>query len=188
MNTGLKKYYKTKKIWHISGWNYSINNKYDEKQAFFIKNMNCWGWGTWKNKWIKAKFNSKFFIKKFTKKKKYKFDLDNSFENYSQIYRNSQNKISTWAIFWNATIFFNNGLCLNPYISLTMNIGQDKSGTHTINSQLKSNKLNNFKIKNYPDKIIENKMARHEIISYLNRVKKKSKLAFLFKKILKGVS
>ena len=65
-----------------------------------------------------------------------------------------------------------------------MNIGQDKSGTHTINSQLKLKKLNNFKIENYPDKIIENKMARHEIISYLNRVKK-SKLAFLFKKILK---
>lgn len=187
MNTGLKKYYKSKKIWHISGWNYSINNKLDKNHSFFIKNMNCWGWGTWKDKWIKAKFNSNFYIKKFTKEKRYKFDLDNSFENYSQIFRNSQNKISTWAIFWNATIFFNDGLCLNPYKSLTMNIGQDKSGTNTINYQLKSNILNNLKIENYPDQMVENKMARYEIITFLNRKRKKSKLSSLFKKIFRGV-
>ena len=34
-----------------------------------------------------------------------KFDLSNSLNNWSQLLRNKNKKLKTWAIFWNATIF-----------------------------------------------------------------------------------
>lgn len=171
MNTALNKYRPIKKIWHISAWNYSISVKSSDSDAFFIKNMNCWGWGTWKNRWKKIKINPKFFEKKFTKKDKYLFNLNNSFENFSQITRNAEKKISTWAIFWNATIFLNNGLCLNPVKSFTINIGQDASGTNTVNPQLLNNRLNNKKKFKLPTNIIEDLGMRKEIINHLRRKK-----------------
>lgn len=44
-------------------------------------------------------------------------------------------KIDTWAIFWYATIFQNQGLCLNPAQTYVDNIGIDGSGVHCGNSR-----------------------------------------------------
>jgi hypothetical protein len=171
MNESLKKFKNLKKIWHISAWNYDIKENNYDKDAFFIRNMNCWGWGTWKDRWIKLNTNSKFYIKKFSNKDKYKFNLEGSFENFSQIIRNHNKTISTWAIFWNATIFLNNGLCLNPIKSLTLNIGQDLSGTNTVNPQLSNRRLNNNKKFILPSNTIEDFKIRKRIINHLKRKK-----------------
>ncbi len=171
MNEALVKFKNFKRVWHISAWNYDIKENNYEKDAFFITNMNCWGWGTWKDRWIKLNTKSKYYIKKFGNKDKYKFNLDGSFENFSQIIRNHNKTLSSWAIFWNATIFLNKGLCLNPVKSLTLNIGQDLSGTNTINSQLSNRSLNNKKKFNFPTNIVEDFKMRKEIIDHL-RTKK----------------
>ena len=57
MNLCLKKYEYKKKIWHISGWNFNMRPKDNKFDVFFSRNMNCWGWGTWRNRW-------KYFEKK----------------------------------------------------------------------------------------------------------------------------
>ena len=171
MNESLKKFRNFKRVWHISAWNYDIKNINSKNDAFFIGNMNCWGWGTWRDRWLKLNTKSKYFIKKFNNKEKYKFNLEGSFENFSQIIRNHNKTISTWAIFWNATIFLNNGLCLNPVKSLTINIGQDSSGTNTINSQLLNNRLSNNKKFKLPTSIKEDFKIRKEITNHLRRKK-----------------
>ena len=171
MNEALVKFKNFKRVWHISAWNYDIKENNYEKDAFFITNMNCWGWGTWKDRWIKLNTKSKYYIKKFGNKDKYKFNLDGSFENFSQIIRNHNKTLSSWAIFWNATIFLNKGLCLNPIKSLTLNIGQDLSGTNTINSQLSNRSLNNKKKFNFPPNIVEDFKMRKEIIDHLRKKK-----------------
>ena len=180
MNESLTKYYKNNKVWHISGWNYDINEVTISDDVFFIKNMNCWGWGTWKNRWNKINLKSEKLIRKFSKSDKYRFNLDNSFENFSQIIRNYESKKSTWAIFWNATIYLNNGLCLNPLKSLTSNIGQDESGTNTTNTQLVNEKINNNKNFKYPNIISENIQIRKKIIEFLRNKKEN-----FFQKILR---
>tara|TARA_Y100000389_G_scaffold147641_1_gene146557 strand:- start:29241 stop:30131 length:891 start_codon:yes stop_codon:yes gene_type:complete len=180
MNESLTKYYKNNKVWHISGWNYDINEVTISDDVFFIKNMNCWGWGTWKNRWNKINLESEKLIRKFSKSDKYRFNLDNSFENFSQIIRNYESKKSTWAIFWNATIYLNNGLCLNPLKSLTSNIGQDESGTNTTNTQLVNEKINNNKNFKYPNIISENIQIRKKIIEFLRNKKEN-----FFQKILR---
>ncbi|WP_230853629.1 hypothetical protein, partial [Vibrio harveyi] len=57
-----------------------------------------------------------------------KFNLDNTHNFWAQIEDNANNKLNTWAVFWYATIFEHNGLCLNPTESLVFNIGNDGSG------------------------------------------------------------
>ena len=173
MNTALNKYKTIEKIWHISAWNYAISVNNEDFDAFFIKNMNCWGWGTWRNRWKKIKLNPKFFEKRFSKKDKYLFNLNNSFENFSQITRNAEKKISTWAIFWNATIYYNNGLCLNPLKSLTKNIGQDKSGTNSVNPKLFNKSLNLSQVYKLPEIYVENDNIRNKIVLFLKKNKSK---------------
>ena len=183
MNLALEKYKKTKKVWHISGWNYNLyNNKLKNNyDAFFIRNMNCWGWGTWENRWKKIIFNPSFFIKKIRKKDIFSFNLSNSLNNWSQIIRNKNNELNTWAIFWNATIFYHRGLCLNPNKSLTRNIGLDGSGTNCSQEKVKNFQISKVKKFNFPKIIEENTLIRNLIIENETHVNKKSFFSIFYK-------
>lgn len=133
MNRALVIYSSKPKVWHISGWNYLMKNKKlfeDEKDAFLWRVMNCWGWATWKKKWKFYNKNPEEIIKKWNKQKIKKFNLDNCYDFYSQVIRNKENVINTWAVFWYSTIFNHKGLCLSPKISLVKNNGSDKLSTH----------------------------------------------------------
>ena len=132
MNTSLDYIKSSNKIWHVSGWNYPISENQKYKADFFLwSNMNCWGWGTHKKYWKKLILDEDFFIKNFSNDDIKKFDMHGKLKNWVQLKKNKQKIIKTWAIFWNATIFWNKGLCLNPVLSYTKNIGFDENSTHT---------------------------------------------------------
>src|SRR5690554_4601727 len=65
----------------------------------------------------------------FTEKMKFSFWGLANF--WRQMKLNKNGKINTWAIFWYAVIFKNQGLCLTPKQSFAKNIGFDGSGVHT---------------------------------------------------------
>ena len=50
MNDSLVKFETNEKILQISGYSYPINGQSDE--SYFLNLVSCWGWGTWKNRWI----------------------------------------------------------------------------------------------------------------------------------------
>ena len=129
MNLCLKKYASNKNIWHIGGWTFDLKrrNNYD---IFFSKNMNCWGWATWKNRWKLFKKDPHDLINNFTRNNIKKFDFNDSGLFWSQIIKNANNEINTWAIFWYATIFKKKKLSCNPIKSYIRNIGMDGSGMH----------------------------------------------------------
>lgn len=129
MNKALDFYKNYKNVWHISGFNYPISEN-NLTSTFLWRSMSCWGWATWDNKWKYFDKDTKKIIKSFNLKDIKKFNLDNTRNFWLQITLNDSKKLNTWAIFWYATIFSNNGLCLNPTISLTHNIGFDGSGTN----------------------------------------------------------
>ena len=111
MNRSLNFIKYKKKIWHVSAWNYPIKTNFKNlNDTFLWHNMNCWGWGTHKNDWNKLILDSNFFIKSFSNKQINFFNLDGNLNNWSQLTRNHQKKLNTWAIFWNATIFWNKGI------------------------------------------------------------------------------
>ena len=165
MNLCLEKYEKNNKIWHISGWNYNVKvtSIFD---AYFIRTMNCWGWATWKNCWSNFKKDPKSIINKWSKNKITEFNFDNSFNFYSQVIRNYEKKINTWAIFWYASIFENDKLCVNPKNTLTKNIGIGKDATNSfqIDEIFQSNFNDKLKHKFIlPNKISEEKSINQEI-------------------------
>lgn len=175
MNQALNHYQEEKKIWHISGWNYPIATDGLE-DVLFIRVMNCWGWATWSDRWMHFEKNTEKLIAEFDKETIRKFDLNNSGMFWYQVLANKKNLVNTWAIYWYATIFKNNGLCVNPKISLVDNIGLDGSGTHGSEERESYKVLNSInsiggKKIIYPSVIIENEVAIGRIMQFYKNIK-----------------
>lgn len=129
MNNALKFYENNEKIWHIAA--HSEINFEDRKDEIYIWSvMNCWGWATWANRWKYFEKNPEHLINDFSEDMIRDFDLDGCGYFWYQVVANASKRIDTWAIFWYATIFKNNGFCVNPYFSFAKNIGLDGTGVH----------------------------------------------------------
>ncbi|EQB39072.1 hypothetical protein M947_07885 [Sulfurimonas hongkongensis] len=129
MNEALKFYMNEKKVWHVSGWNYPIQAD-GLGDVFLWRVMNCWGWATWVNRWEFFEKDIKKTISKFTQDEITRFNLEGIKNFWDQVVSNQDGKLDTWAIFWYATIFKQNGLCLNPSQTFVKNIGHDGSGVN----------------------------------------------------------
>lgn len=127
MNAALERYADEPCAWHVSGWNYPIDPE-GLGDAFFWRAMNCWGWATWADRWAFFKKEPQLLIEYWDSVKIERFNLDGAYDFWGQVTANQKGITSTWAVFWYATIFENNGLCLNPAQSLVRNIGHDGSG------------------------------------------------------------
>lgn len=171
MNEALDYYKNNKKVWHISGWNYPIKSN-DLDDIFLWRLMNCWGWATWADRWQHYEKDIDKTIAEFNKEDIYKFNIDGSSDFWAQVISNKNGSINTWAIFWYAKIFKNNGFCLNPTETFVENIGHDGSGIHCGEDSSFSSKLSlNDKI-NFDIKLEENKYALEKIRNFYRSQKK----------------
>jgi len=172
MNKALDYYENEKKVWHINGSNYPIKTSGLE-DIFFWRAMGCWGWATWKDRWKYFEKDVDKLINMFSRKDIYRFNLNNATEMWDQVIANKEDKINTWAIFWYATIFKNDGLCLNPTITFIKNIGLDGSGVHCgINPSMETKIINNKEIDFYSIPIQENKLALKRVMQFFRKNKK----------------
>jgi len=166
MNNALEFYKSEEKVMHISGWNYPIEiNALND--VFLWRVMNCWGWATWADKWQYFEKDTDKLINVFTNEDIYKFSLDGTADFWKQVLLNKKEKINTWAIYWYASIFKQNGLCLNPVQSFVQNIGHDNSGENCskTNSFFSKNLSINSDIK-FIEKIAENDMALERVKAF----------------------
>ena len=125
MNESLSKYKDNKDVMHITGWRDPVKRAKNDS-CFFYPTMDCWSWATWKDRWQYFKKDALYYKSIFTKKMIYDFNIEGSDPGmWCQIEQNIEGKINTWAIFWYASIFLRNGLCLAPTKSLCKNIGFD---------------------------------------------------------------
>ena len=181
MNEALEFYRDEEKVWHISGWNYPIETD-GLDDVFLWRLMNCWGWATWSDKWEYFEKDVNKTINSFSKHDIKRFNLD-GFENFwGQVVANKEGKINTWAIFWYATIFKQNGLCLNPSQTFVENIGHDGSGIHcgencTFSSSLSLNNNVNF------HRMIEENSIAVERIQMFYQSQKKSLMVRIINKL-----
>lgn len=129
MNDSLKIYEEESKVMAVSGYtaNISLN---DVPETFFLPWTSCWGWATWKRVWDNFERNPEKLISQFTKEDIYRFNLDNSYNFWSQVVDNANGKLFTWAVFFYATVFAHDGLVLYSAKSLSKNIGFDDTGEH----------------------------------------------------------
>lgn len=168
MNDALDKYENNRSVWHISGWNYPIPSD-DLPETFFWQTMNCWGWATWSDRWSFFKKDPDALISEWDQTKINKFNLDGTYDFWSQVNDNYTGKLNTWAIFWYATIFDNSGLCLNPTKTLVHNIGNDGSGENCGSKDIYYSTLAN-KLPELYDNVIINESVVNEIKTYYKKL------------------
>lgn len=185
MNESLSKYKDNKDVMHITGWRDPVKRAKNDS-CFFYPTMDCWSWATWKDRWQYFKKDALYYKSIFTKKMIYDFNIEGSDPGmWCQIEQNIEGKINTWAIFWYASIFLRNGLCLAPTKSLCKNIGFDNSGVHCgANESQEIRESIDYKVKNFPSKI---KTDRKEFIKnkkFLKYVKYNRK--FSIKRLIKS--
>lgn len=130
MNKSLNYYSCFKKIWHISGWGYPLNLKNLGEDVFSWRVMNCWGWGTWRDRWKMFSRDPELLVREFSKQDINRFNLDGVYPFWDQVLLNKKGRLDTWAVFWYATIFKHGGLCVSPYRTYVRNIGNDGTGVN----------------------------------------------------------
>ena len=180
MNIALEKYYKIKKVFHISAFNFNVPKmkKGVYKNRFFLfRAMLCWGWATWKDRW--QSWNDDplsqdvFSLMNTLGENKNYFNLDGSYNWWNQLEANANGELDdTWDILWFSFIQKKKGLCLTPYFSLVRNIGFDGSGVHCnpIN-RMDSGLINNSLVDTFPTDIIETEDAVKMIKSRLRFIR-----------------
>jgi hypothetical protein len=129
MNSALNFYEHEEKVMHISGYIPPLKARLPE--TFFLNNTTCHGWATWYRAWKYLNLDIDFLISEISKDENLeKFNKDGVKDFFIQLQLNQSGVAKTWAIFWQASVFLRNGLCLHPNRSLVNNIGYDGSGVH----------------------------------------------------------
>jgi hypothetical protein len=170
MNDSLEFYKNDVNVMHISGYMYPID-KVGLMNTFFLKPTTCWGWGTWNRAWKLYNKDIDLYMKIFSKEMIHDFNLSNSYKYFDQIRLNKSGKLNTWAIFWYASVYLNNGLSLHPKESFTQNIGFGGSGTNCEITSVYDVELVNEFCPIFTRTIKEDISARFAIENYFNSIK-----------------
>lgn len=123
-------YEKNENIYSVSGYAFPVLLKSAAYDAYFCGRISSWGWGTWKNRWEKYEQNYEM-IRRLKKSQEgsrqlalWGSDLE------GQLVDRMTGGNDSWAVFWALKVIENQGLCVNPYVSLIDNIGHDGTGVH----------------------------------------------------------
>jgi GT2 family glycosyltransferase len=158
MNDALDYYASIEKVMHISGYWYPLKPGV-KSETFLIRYPSSWGWATWDRAWRWFEKDPHALHEAFSKTDISRFNLDGAVDIWEQVVHNLNGKANTWAVFWYATIFRKEGLCLYPTHTLVQNIGMDGSGQHCLVTKAYENKLSSMKVNDLTDVIEENKVA-----------------------------
>lgn len=127
MNDALNMYEKADEVACISAYTYPIKT---EKQSFFIKGADCWGWATWKRGWELFEFNGQKLLDELNQKKLgYEFDFSGAYPYMQMLKDQVDGKNNSWAIRWYASCFLKNKLCLYLGKPVAKNIGFGVEGS-----------------------------------------------------------
>ena len=170
MNDALEFYKDEDKVMHVSGYIYPIDNK-KLSETFFIKPDTCWGWATWDRAWKYFKKDTNYYLNIFSKEMIRDFNLNGNYDHFKQIKANKNGRIDTWAIYWYASTYLQNGLSLHPSQSFVSNIGHDGKGVHCVKTSIYDVDLaTNYSIA-FSNQIKEDKAARVLLEKYYNSIK-----------------
>ena len=159
-------FYKNKKpVYHICGFSFIEND--DSQNAFFSRYMNCWGWGTWKDRWESFDNSTEQLEEGLSAAELHKFNIESSHDFFRQLTENRVGLLDTWAIFWYATIFKRNGLCLTPPRTLIVNNGNDGSGERTGKPFLQAS-LSKEKKVIFPTLLVEDQAMVEKLRTFFN--------------------
>ncbi|MCH5266994.1 MAG: sugar transferase [Lachnospiraceae bacterium] len=168
MNGALDFYEKNPQIGSISAYTYDIDalKEYD-KDIYMTYKGECWGWGTWKDRWEKVDWEVKSY-QEFYKDRKKRKDFDKlEFGLVHMLDMQMAGKIDSWAVRWVYHLFENHLMTVYPTTSEVINFGFDGSGTHckavrevegTLQNEKKKYHFENLEV----DPVIAKQVGRYE--------------------------
>lgn len=185
-NKALDRYREDEQVMQISGYGYPVQNLNQLPETFFFRVANSWGWATWDGAWQHFNPDIDELVSDFSEEQIHQFSIEGKENFWKQVQELRSGKINSWAIRWYASVFKKNGLVLYPRNSMTQNIGNDGSGTHTAAESTYQVTLADHPVVFFPTEIAENKQA-YDAIKYFYAHRKGSLLRrgirFLKKKI-----
>ena len=158
MNDALDAYQNEEKVMHVSGYMFPIESK-GMPETFFLRTTSCWGWATWARAWKHFSKEPQKLLKEYTPQKINQFNMDGAYNFWTQVKQNESGTINTWAVFWYASVFQLNGLCLHPAFSLVNNIGHDDTGENCRQGSDFSNVLASNPVQYFEKNIVESIFA-----------------------------
>lgn len=185
-NKALDRYRDNAQVMQISGYGYPVQKLRELPETFFFRVANSWGWATWDRAWQHFNSNIDELVSDFSAEQIHQFSIEGKENFWKQVQELRSGKINSWAIRWYASVFKKNGLVLYPRNSMTQNIGNDGSGTHTAAESTYQVTLADHPVHYFPTEIAENVQA-YEAIKYFYAHRKGSLfhrgIRFLRKKI-----
>jgi len=170
MNDALHYYQDCPKVWHVAGWTYPIELETD-KDVYFYRLMQCWGWATWADRWAHFEKDVDSMLNSYDKPMRKRFNIDGYDRIWNQVAASKKGKINTWAVFWYATIFNKNGLCLCPTQSYVKNVGHGDGEHCKDQSRLDNTQLNTNKRARFSDDLAEDATIINQIKVHLAGLK-----------------
>lgn len=165
MNEALDKYQNEDRVISIHGYIYPIKKKLP--YTFFIKGTDCWGWGTWKNRWDLFEKDGQLLLKQLRENNLlYSFDHNGSTNNVKMLRRQIRGEIDSWAIRWHASAFLKDKLTLYPGKSLVNNIGMGGASTHVKHTSIYNTNISSEPIPIDDIPIEENDFAKKELENF----------------------
>lgn len=190
MNGYLNLYEDDYNVASIHAWAFSLRQ--NDKQTYFLRGADCWGWATWSRAWKYFEPDGKLLLNKLKSNNlENKFNFEGAYPYIKMLKNQISGKNNSWAIRWHASTFIAGMLTLHPRETLIQNIGFDnQNSTHTKSSDISGLYAHPIKLSReiFIEKIIieEDKETRQEIIDLLRekfgvlaRIKRKLK-KFLF--------
>ena len=169
MNEALARYKDNPQVMEISGYAYPICRE-GLPDSYFVQCGACWGWATWDRAWQKFVRNPEGVMERFTQDDIYHFTLEGKWNDvWRQLEANKSGKLYTWAVFWCAAIYLNDGLVLYPKDSLTMNAGMDGSGEHCAPTDVYTQTLAEKPLEGFPTEITESSVARARVGDFFHK-------------------
>lgn len=157
MNDALVEYASAPDVMHISGYFLPVEAD-GLPETVFYRPTSCWGWATWKDSWAHLERDAETLMGRLAGKE-HGFNLDGAYDFLNHLQLNIDGKISTWAIFWYASVFLAGGQCLHPSVSLTANIGHDGCGTNCKATDSFEGVLCDERITSFPAEVREHSIA-----------------------------
>ncbi len=130
----LNEYHGNKLIGHVNGWaNYQFFKFTFRNQMVRTSMMYCWGWATWRGRWLDFRASDVWTPRKFTIYEIVKYDYFFLARLLNQLSVNWNLKKRTWAVFWYLHLRLSGLKSVGYAHSLTENVGNDGTGENCKN-------------------------------------------------------
>jgi hypothetical protein len=183
MNFYLSYYESQETVGTIQGFQFPIAVNWQEP-VFFDRLVNCWGWGTWKNRWQHFEPQGDKLLSEIIERNlSFDFNGSNSYPFTTLLEEQIKGKVNSWAVRWYASLFLKGFIHLYPNQSLVINNGLNGSGTHGERKWFDQTLcVEEFPLIGIVPKL--NSKARNEVIKYRKQIRFKLKLSNLKRRLL----